>query len=57
MRSRPARSPPGAGSSTSCSRPSEPSDGMRPFASSDGSAGIFRGAPSTSRLGSSDQRL
>ena len=37
--------------STSCSSPSESSDGIRPLASRDGSGGSSRGASSTSRRG------
>ena len=41
---RAAASPPGAGSATSCESPSDASDGSRPLASFEGSAGSSRGA-------------
>ena len=48
-------SPPAAGSSTSCFRPSDSRLGSRPFASFEGSGGISRGAPSTSRRSTPSQ--
>ena len=57
MRLRPSVSPPGAGSLTSCSRPSLLSDGMRPFESAEGRAGSARGAGSSSRRGAFSQAL